>query len=174
MDNIEDKTYDLWILISRVYHLIAKLRKLELLKYNILPVQSYILFIIKALGNETTPTEISGYVYQQRSSISDILNRMAKQGLIKKTNKTGGKRRVIISLTDKGDKALAFSKNREFLHKVMSSLTEGKKKQLESSLEILRDAAINELSLKQKMIMPPSQISKYYREKNLLDPEKQG
>jgi len=168
MDNIEDKAYDLWILLSRIYHLIAKLRNLELLKYNILPVQSYILFIIKALGNETTPTEISGYVYQQRSSISDILNRMVKQGLIVKRPKSGGKRRVIVSLTKAGERALALSADREYLRKVMSSLTERQKRQLESSLEILRDAAINELSITQKKIMPPSQISKYYREKNLL------
>lgn len=173
MSKIEEKEYDLWILLSRVYHLIAKLRNLELEKYNILPVQSYILFIIKSLGNETTPTEISGYVYQQRNSISDILNRMVKQSLITKTNKTGGKRRVIITLTEKGEEALELSKNREFLQKVMSSLTDPKKQQLESSLEMLRDAAINELSVTQKTIMPPSQISKYYREKNFLDPEKQ-
>ncbi len=173
MGGIADKEYDIWILLSRVYHLIAKLRNLELAQNNILPVQSYILFIIKALGNETTPTEISGYVYQQRSSISDILNRMVKQGLITKTNKTGGKRRVIITLTEKGEEALNLSNDREFLHKVMSSLTDQKKRQLESSLELLRDAAINVLSLTQKTIMPPSQISKYYREKNALDPEKQ-
>jgi DNA-binding MarR family transcriptional regulator len=168
MSDIGDKEYDLWILLSRVYHLIAKLRNLELSKYDILPVQSYILFIIKALGNETTPTEVSGYVYQQRSSISDILNRMAKQGLIIKTNKSGGKKRVIVRLTEKGEQALEISKNREFLHKVMSALTEKKKQQLESSLETLRDTAINEFSITQKTIMPPSQISKYYREKSLL------
>jgi DNA-binding MarR family transcriptional regulator len=168
MDKVEDKEYDLWILLSRVYHLVAKLRNLELLKYNILPVQSYILFVIKALGNETTPTEISGYVYQQRSSVSDILNRMEKQDLITKTNKSGGKKRVIVRLTEKGVKALELSKNREFLHKVMSSLTEEKKRQLESSLETLRDAAIKELSITQKTIIKPSQISKYYRKKNLL------
>jgi len=168
MDKVEDKEYDLWILLSRVYHLVAKLRNLELLKYNILLVQSYILFVIKALGNETTPTEISGYVYQQRSSVSDILNRMEKQDLITKTNKSGGKKRVIVRLTENGEKALELSKNREFLHKVMSSLTEEKKRQLESSLETLRDAAIKELSITQKTIIKPSQISKYYREKNLL------
>jgi len=168
MSNAEDKEYDLWILLSRVYHLIAMLRKLELSKYNIMPVQSYILFIIKALGNETTPSKISEYVYQQRSSISDILNRMVKQGLIRKTNKTGGNKRVIVTLTAKGEKALSFSKHREYLHKVMSSLTENKKRQLESAMEILRDSAINELSITQKTIMRPSQISKYYRQKNLL------
>lgn len=168
MSKIEDKEYDIWILLSRIYHLIAMLRKLELSKYNILPVQSYILFIIKALGNETTPSKISEYVYQQRSSISDILNRMAKQGLIRKTNKLSGNKRVIISLTAKGEKALTLSKNREYLHKVMSSLTEEEKRQLESAMEILRDSAINELSITQKTIMRPSQISKYYRQKNLL------
>jgi DNA-binding MarR family transcriptional regulator len=168
MTKIEDKEYDIWILLSRVYHLIAMLRKLELSKYNILPVQSYILFIIKALGNDTTPSSISEYVYQQRSSISDILNRMAKQGLIRKTKKPGGNKRVIVTLTAKGEKALTLSKNREYLHRVVSSLTEGEKRQLESALEILRDNAINELSITQKTIMRPSQISKYYRQKNLL------
>lgn len=168
MSKIEDKEYDLWILLSRIYHLIAMLRKLELSKYHILPTQSYILFIIKALGNETTPSKISEYVYQQRSSISDILNRMVKQGLIRKTNKTGGKKRVIVTLTSKGEDALKLSKNRIYLHKVMSSLTDSKKQQLEASLEILRDSAINELSITQKTILRPSQISKYYRKKNLL------
>ncbi len=167
MRKIEDKEYDIWILLSRVYHLIAMLRKLELSKYNILPVQSYILFIIKALGNETTPSKISEYVYQQRSSISDILNRMVKQGLIRKTNKSGGNKRVIVTLTAKGEKALALSKKREYLRKVMTSLTDEKKRQLESAMEILRDNAINELSITQKTIMRPSQISKYYRQKNL-------
>jgi len=166
MSKVEDKEYDLWILFSRVYHLIAMLRKLELSKYEILPVQSHILFIIKALGNETTPSQISEYVYQQRSSISDILNRMVKQDLIRKIKKASGDKRVIVNLTSKGEKALKLSKNREYLHKVMSSLNEEAKHQLESAMEILRDAAINELAITQKTIMRPSQISKYYRNKN--------
>lgn len=168
MSKISDKEYDIWILLSRVYHLIAMLRKLELTKYKILPVQSYILFVIKALGNETTPSNISEYVYQQRSSISDILNRMVKQGLIKKVHKAKGNKRVIVSLTPDGETALELSQNRNYLHKVMSSLSEAEKQQLESAMEILRDAAVNELDVTQKTIMRPSLISKYYRKKNQL------
>ena len=168
MSEIEDKEYDIWILLSRVYHLIAMLRKLELSKYNILPVQSYILFIIKALGNEPTPSKIAEFVYQQKTSVSDILNRMVKQGLIKKTTNANSKKRVIVSITPKGEKALELSKNRTYLHKVMSALDSEKRKQLESCLEILRDAAINELSLTQKTILRPSQISRYYQQKNLF------
>jgi DNA-binding MarR family transcriptional regulator len=168
MSKIEDKDYDIWILLSRVYHLIAMLRKLELSKHDILPVQSYILFIIKALGDEPTPSKISEYVYQQRTSISDILNRMVKQGLIKKTSNANSKKRVIITLTEKGEKALAISKNRVYLHKVLLALNDKDRKNLESGLEILRDAAVNELSLTQKTILRPSQISRYYRQKTLL------
>jgi DNA-binding MarR family transcriptional regulator len=144
------------------------LRKLELSKFDILPVQSYILFVIKALGDDTTPSRVSEYVYQQRSSISDILNRMVKEGLIKKTSTSGSKKRVIVTLTEKGEKALELSKQRKYLHKVMSALSDEKKQQLEKGLEILRDAAVNELSITQKTILRPSQISKYYRQKNLL------
>ena len=55
MDNSQngEKEYDTWILLSRVYHMIAKLRRLELAKYNVQPVQAYILFILHALGDET-------------------------------------------------------------------------------------------------------------------------
>ena len=157
--------YDLWILLSRVYHLIAILRKTELAKYDIQPVQSYILLIIKALGNDTTPTEISRHVYQQKSSVSDILNRMEKKGLIKKIIKTGGKKRVAVTLTDMGEEALSFSENREYLYKVLSSLDESKKRQLESALEILSDKALKELSITQKDFLLPSQIADYYRNK---------
>ena len=93
---------------------------------------------------------------------------MVKQELIKKTNKTGGNKRVIVTLTDKGEKELTLSKNREYLHRVMSSLTENKRRQLESALEMLRDNAVNELSITEKTIMRPSQISSYYRQKNPL------
>jgi DNA-binding MarR family transcriptional regulator len=165
----EDKEYDLWTLISRVYHMIAKLRNMEMSKHGILPVQAYILFILSALGNDATPAEISRFVYQQRSSVSDILNRMVKQGLITKEKKSGGKGRVLVKMTEKGEKTLQISTQREHLHNVMSVLNEEKRRQFESALELLRDKAAEEFSVYQKTILPPSQLSKYYKERDLLE-----
>lgn len=167
----DDKEYDLWILISRVYHMIAKLRNMEMNKYNILPVQAYMLFIISAMGNETTPAELARFVYQQRSSVSDILNRMEKQGLITKSKKSDGKGRVLVQMTEKGEKVLALSEQRVHLHNVLTVLSEERRRQLESILEELRDKAVDEFSVYQKTILPPSQLSKYYHEKDLLDYE---
>jgi DNA-binding MarR family transcriptional regulator len=167
----DDKEYDLWILISRVYHMIAKLRNMEMTKHSILPVQAYMLYVIRAMGNETTPAELSRFVYQQRSSVSDILNRMEKQGLITKGKKLDGKGRVSVKMTEKGEKALQLSEQREHLHNVMAVLNEEKRRQLESIMEILRDKAVEEFSVYQKTILPPSQLSKYYQDREILDYE---
>ena len=163
-----EKEYDTWILLSRVYHMIAKLRRLELAKHNVLPVQAYILFILHALGGETSPTEISRYAYEHKSAISDILIRMEKQGLLTKTKNLDGRGRVKVKITEKGEEALRLSSERELLRKVMSCLTPDKIKQFESCLELIRDNAINELDLHEKKILPPSKVSKYYHEKELF------
>ena len=168
IQKMEDKEYDLWILVSRVYHMIAKLRNMEMKKCGILPVQSYMLFMIRAMGNATTPAELSRFVYQQRNSVSDILNRMEKQGLITKKKSSAGKGRVLVKMTEKGEKALQLSKQREHLHNIMSVLNEEKRQQLESVLELLRDRAIEEFSADQKTVLSPSQLSEYYREKGSL------
>ena len=159
----EDREYDLWILISRVYHMIAKLRNVEMNKHGILPVQAYMLFVIKAMGNRTTPAELSRFVYQQRNSVSDILNRMEKQGLIKKGKKSDGNGRVVVKMTPKGEKILHLSKQREHLHNIMSVLDEEKRQQLESLLELLKESAIEEFSSHPKTVLPPSQLSEYYK-----------
>ena len=165
----EDTEYDLWILLSRVYHMIAKLRNVEMNKYGILPVQAYMLYMIQAMGNATTPAELSRFVYQQRNSVSDILKRMEKQGLITKSKSTGRNGRVLVRMTEKGSKALQLSKQREHLHNIMSVLNREKKQQLESVLELLRDRAIEEFSSDRKTVLPPSQLSQYYQEKGLLE-----
>ena len=144
--------------------MVAKLRNMEMNKHGILPVQAYMLFIIQAMGNETTPAELSRFAYQQRNSVSDILKRMEKQGLITKEKTSKGNGRIQVKMTEKGKKLLQLSKQREHLHNIMSVLNEEKRRQLESLLGSLRDRAIEELSVYHKTVLPPSQLSQYYQE----------
>jgi DNA-binding MarR family transcriptional regulator len=148
--------------------MIANLRRMELSKYEILPVQAYILMIIHELGNDISPTELSRYVYQQKSTVSDILNRMEKQGLIRKLSAFDGRNRVSIKLTHKGEQVLKLSGEREYLHQIMSCLTPIKTRQLVSCLEILRDKAVNQMVLQEKKMLPPSQVSKCFHKKDLF------
>jgi DNA-binding MarR family transcriptional regulator len=164
-----DAEYDTWILLSRVYRMIANLRRIELSKYEILPVQAYILLVIYKLGNDISPSELSRYVYQQKSTVSDILTRMEKQGLIKKSPASDGRSRISIKLTEKGDKVLKLSSEREYLHRIMSYLTPQKTRELISCLEILRDNAMNQMVLHEKKKLPPSAVSKCFQKKDLFE-----
>jgi len=92
---------------------------------------------------------------------------MEKQGLITKEKKADLNGRVLVKMTAKGEKVLELSKNREHLHNVMSALNEEKRRQLESLLELLRDRAIEVLTVYGKTELPPSQLSKYYQEKGM-------
>lgn len=148
--------------------MIAKLRRLELAKYNVQPVQAYILFILQALGGEASPTELARYAYEHKSAISDILIRMEKQDLITKTKNLSGSGRVKVKLTEKGEEALRLSSERAFLKKVMSGLSAEKTEQLEACLELIRDNAISQLETQEKQIVPPSKVSKYYHKKELF------
>ncbi len=147
--------------------MIAKIRNMEMRKYGILPVQSYMLLMIDAMGNAATPGQLSRFAYQQRNSVSDIIKRMEKQGLVIKRKRSDANGRILVKMTKKGEKVLQLSKNRFHLHRIMSALDEGKRRQLESLLILLRDRAIEELSVYAKTDLPPSKLSKYYQEKGL-------
>jgi DNA-binding MarR family transcriptional regulator len=162
-----EKEYDIWVLLSIVYHMIAKLRRLELSKHNVLPVQAYILFILHALGDEASPTEISRYAYEHKSAISDILIRMEKQGLIAKSKNSAGGGRVKVKLTEKGEEALQLSSERTFLLKVMYGIAPENIEQLESCLALIRDNAKSQLGVNEKNFLPPSEVSGHYRKKVL-------
>ena len=146
--------------------MIAKLRRLELARYNVQPVQAYILLILHALGGETSPTELARYAYEHKSAISDILIRMEKQGLITKTKTVVGNGRIKVKLTPKGEEALSLSSERELLRKVMSGLTPEKTKQLENCLELIRDNAVNLLDIQEKQFVPPSKVSHIIKNKS--------
>jgi hypothetical protein len=74
-------------------------------------------------------------------------------------------------MTEKGEKALKLSSEREYLRRVMSVLTAEKLEQLDSCLGLIRDNAITQLDIQEKKIIAPSKVSKYYHNKELFKEE---
>jgi DNA-binding MarR family transcriptional regulator len=149
---------DLWVLLSRTYHSIAELRDAESRKFGF-PRQPYILFIIKALGNNATLTEISRYTFRKKNSVSELLNRMADKGLVIKNRDPEVKSRIKVSLTKKGLKAYEKSTERETVNELMSFLSEEEQRQLECCLELLLDNTLKKLRGDHDKVMLPSQIA---------------
>ena len=111
-------------------------------QYGISFSESGPLLLIEAFGNKITAAEIARQTWRKPHTISTLLQRMEKKGLIKRTKGSDKRRTRRISLTKKGLEAYRHSIVRESMHKLMSSLTKEERQQLESCLKKLRDQAL--------------------------------
>jgi len=107
MENIlsADRDYQLWVLLQHVGDALLKARAKELSQYDISAIQARVLFIIKSIGDKATPSEISKWILREPHSVSSILTRMEKEGLVIKTKNLGKKKQVFVTLTEKGHQA---------------------------------------------------------------------
>jgi len=150
----KDEDYELWVLLYQAKDAIEIAREKELRPYGISPMQAAVLFIVQAIGDKATPAEISRWMFRQHHSVSGLLNRMEKAGLVKKTKDLDRKNLVRVTLTEKGQQAYRDSLKRESLHNIMPSLSKEKRQQLKSYLKELRDTALKEVGNEFKLPFP--------------------
>ena len=153
-----DRDYDLWVLLSRTYHVITRARDLELSHCGITREQAFTLFVIKMLGDQATPTAIAYHIYRQPNSVSELLKRMEKNGLITKGKNLQGKGRYVIRLTEKGQRACNDGAKRESIHRIMSILSDEQHQQVKSYLEMLRNQTISEITINKEVTDLPSEL----------------
>jgi len=146
---LADGNYELWILLTQTRDLMYKARRQELTKYNISPRQSAALFIIQSLGEETTPVEIARHLVREHHSVTELLSRMEKDGLLRKVKDLDKKGRVKVVLTEKGQQAYHESLKRDSIREIMSCLSEEEHHQLQSALRKIRNKALKFVLLKE-------------------------
>jgi len=152
---MKDKSYEnlnfLWMVLHQARDAIFKLREKELRRFGISTPQAEILFNIEAIGYQPTPTEISKRLLREFHSVSSILIRMEKKGLVKKESDLNRSNLVRISLTDKGRKIYDEAAKRETIFKILSCLSETETIQLLSSLKKIRDEAVKALGMEDRL-----------------------
>jgi DNA-binding MarR family transcriptional regulator len=149
-----EESYGLYILLAQTREALYKARGKELNKYGISPRQSAVLFIIKSIGENATPAEISRRLFRKPHSVAGILDRMEEQGLIKKSKDLERKNMIRVSITEKGEKAYSQCSKREAPSKLFSALSVRERRALESSLRKLRTAALEEIDWKEELPFP--------------------
>lgn len=153
----EDEGFVLWVLLRQTRDGVLKLRERELNQYSITPEQSAVLTRVKAMGRRATPAEISRWLLREPHTISGLLSRMEKKGLVRKVKDLDRKNLIRVALTEKGQRAYHnATNNRESIHRIMSCLSEEDQKQLRSYLEKLRSATLKELGMEEPPF-PPSE-----------------
>ncbi len=117
------------------------------------------LVVMRALASNNgvmTPSEIAEWTQTERHTITTLIERMKRDGLIRTERNPRDRRFVNVSLTDKGREVLmqAMPVAREIVDQVMSSISEDDALQLEKSLRVLRQNAHHSLEHAAKRSQP--------------------
>ena len=150
-----DKDYTLLTSLLQVADILFKIRERELLPQNLSATAAAILFLVEAMGEDVTPAKITRMLMREPHSISGILMRMEKHGLLKRTKNMERKNYIRITLTARGEKALRQAMKQTETAQVLSKLSAAQQKQLKTTLTSLKEAGMKELHLSPKALPWP-------------------
>ena len=141
-----EKEYSLWVLLNQARDAMHKAREKELRQYDISVSQAAVLFIIKAIDGQVTPSEISRWMLREPHTISAILSRMERQGLVLKEKSNGKKGYINVSMTKAGQHAFDNAQKTESFKEIVARFTPEECQQLCSLLAKLRDVSLDQTS----------------------------
>jgi DNA-binding MarR family transcriptional regulator len=150
-----DRDYNLWVLLRQTRDAMVKARERELEKVGISSIQAAVLFTIQSIGTEATPAEISRRLVREPHSVSGLLNRMEKQGIIRRAKDLPKRNMVRVVVTDKGREAYEQSTKRLSMHEIMAALSEEERNRMWGYLEKLRDKAMKLAGIGYELPFPP-------------------
>jgi MarR family 2-MHQ and catechol resistance regulon transcriptional repressor len=133
---IDADDFRLWKLFDHARFMIARSREMELAQYCLTPEQAHILDILNRSGGSTTINEIVELTMRQHHSISTLINRMTKQGLVTKIKTPNDKRAFNVMITDKG-RELFNKMSTDSVKTIFACLSPEEKQELNSHLKKL-------------------------------------
>jgi MarR family transcriptional regulator, organic hydroperoxide resistance regulator len=143
----QDEDQDLWLLLTHTRYAVFRAREKELQRYGVSPEQVSLLFTVQALGNKATPAALSRHILRQPHTVSALVDRMARRGLVKKVKDLDRKNLVRVVLTEKGQKTYELSTKRGPIHRIMSELSAKEKQEFKEYLVRLLAKARHEIGL---------------------------
>jgi DNA-binding MarR family transcriptional regulator len=145
----------LWVLLGQTRDIIRKAIRKELEQFNITFRQAGVLMVVQASAGEITPAEISRQLFREPHTISAVLKRMEKQGLLTRNKDLVKKNLIRVALTEEGGKLCSKTSRRKSIHNIFSYLSEGEVKQLGSCLEKLKRRGMKEIGMKRDTLFLP-------------------
>jgi DNA-binding MarR family transcriptional regulator len=138
----------LWFLMHRDYRLLVNCEDQIYGEKGLTMEQFSVLATIKYIGRPVRPTDIAQWMGRGPNTISMLVDRMVKAGLVRRTRDRIDRRAVHVAATGKGENALrlAMPAGWEFIQKIMSPLSEADRHTFVRLLETLRYETLNYLN----------------------------
>jgi MarR family 2-MHQ and catechol resistance regulon transcriptional repressor len=133
-----------WSLLHRVRDVLQRCEEERYGQYGLTPEQYGVLVTIKYVGQSARITDIARWSARSPNSVSMIVDRMVKIGLVKRVRDKHDRRVVFVSVAPKGETALgpATSVGLEFIRTVMKPLSDDDLAALVRLLEAVRSQAV--------------------------------
>jgi DNA-binding MarR family transcriptional regulator len=141
-----DEFFMLWVLTAQTKDALLRAREREYARYGISNERRAILFIVQDNGGHATPVQISRYLFRELHSVTELLVRMEKDGLITRY-KGSGRSKIEVKLTEKGLDVLNQSLHNETDKRVFSVLTKKQRERLALYLWKVRARTLQELGI---------------------------
>ncbi len=130
----------LWLLLHRVRDALVRCEDSIFSEYGITLEQFTVLGQTKVQGGSMRIIDLARALESAPNSVSNLVDRMVKAGLVRRTRGKIDRREVRVSLTSKGENAitLATPAGWEFIQKVLSPISDKEKHALVNLLETLK------------------------------------
>ena len=149
-----DDDYRLWIMFNQTNRATLKAREKELTKLGLSRMESFILFVIRSMGEEATPAEIARVILRQPHTVSEMLSRMEKKDLISKSRNPKNRSMIRLKLTKKGQSVYRKTRRREVIHRIFADLTVDERNSFMLCLESIRAQALREVGIERTAFFP--------------------
>jgi DNA-binding MarR family transcriptional regulator len=156
-----DIDFPLWRLLDITRYMIFRFREQELANLGITPEQAFVLDIIRYDGGSTTINQIVTLSQRKHNSISALINRMSRQGLLRKSRTRRDKRAFRILSTPKGEQLLE-KIPLDSIHNAFACLESDEKAQLAKYLARLMRSAF--AAIGNESPYDTSRLNKIYRQ----------
>jgi DNA-binding MarR family transcriptional regulator len=142
----DDPEINLYILLDQTTAILTNAVELELKHLRITQPQVRVLTMLSREDRPVTLDELANWTLKEFNSVSTLINRMEKKGLVKKIKKEDDLKTYIV-LTEKGSDLYHKQVTERSIHLIFDKLSRAEKHQLDSLLKKVRDTTRDLLGL---------------------------
>ncbi len=130
-----------WVLLRQVPNLVSRCEDQVFGKHGLTTERHAVLMAIRQIDGPVRPTDVARWLDLSVNSVSMIIDRMVKAGLVKRTRDRKDRRTVFLTATEKAEKAYvkASVAGWELIQEILKPLSDKDKRALIKLLETLRD-----------------------------------
>ena len=140
-----NSSYNMYVHIHMTQKALLNARYSEVKSFGITIMELALLTIVKGLDGEATPAQIARLIMRRRSTVSGLLNRMERNGLIRRSEYKSNKRLRKVTLTVKGEKVLEQTWEMDNIDNIIGSISDDEFRRLWTLLEKLQGLALKQL-----------------------------